>query len=67
MKALEKCRGCSRVLDEDYYCGLNKYYLLLDKEVICPCAHCLLKAMCSTMCEEREDLYNKVTNNGVYF
>ena len=31
------------------------------KSPLCPCLNCLIKSMCKTICQEREDLFHTYT------
>ena len=45
------CKGCNR----SYGCALRHPFL-----INCPCMDCLVKAMCSNVCKERQMYYKYI-------
>jgi hypothetical protein len=54
---LRNCKGCR----SEEQCSFLIYYHEFEfYKYVCPCSTCLVKAMCSRMCEERDDLYQLI-------
>ena len=60
---LKNCRGCR---SKERCSFLVYYYEFEFNKYVCPCTTCLVKIMCSQMCEERDKLYTLIYLNYSY-
>jgi hypothetical protein len=68
----ELCKGCIaycyNVNTKEYYCshGIKPRYLFNTTIEFCPCISCLIKPMCSRICEEFLNYRSMFNRNKMY-
>ncbi|MFW9872256.1 MAG: hypothetical protein ACFFG0_04065 [Candidatus Thorarchaeota archaeon] len=55
----EDCQSCSILVKYCFVLITSKYHL--EKSKTCPCRNCLLRVMCSKMCEERSEYFKGIS------
>jgi hypothetical protein len=55
------CDGCRSTISSEDQIPLCLVYYVRDKLGGCPCMECLIKSMCSRMCDERMQFFEDIS------
>jgi hypothetical protein len=58
---MSDCKGCNSTHKNDFQPPLCLVYLAKDKCGGCPCIACLIKTMCSQLCETRVKYFSEIS------
>lgn len=65
MTKYEECEGCTRTKLPNVDCMIfNRHYNMVS---YCPCKECILKTNCSTMCQDRVNVWKLADTTIKYY